>query len=189
MTDTYDDPHMQPGLDDARPESNTLGIVGFVLAFCISPLGLLLSLVALAKPPRGFAIGGVVVGLLGTGIWGVFAWLGFTFGPDAMKASEAAQDYQQLDQAVTSYQGANDGALPADLSALNVGADALEDPWGNQWRLEPGADGAYTLRSAGFDGEMETEDDFAFEKGMSEADLSRMIQDVMEAHYQERFGG
>ena len=56
--------------------SNGLGVAGFVVSlislFCCgltSPVGLFLSLVALARPPRGFAFAGVILGGLGS------AWL------------------------------------------------------------------------------------------------------------------
>src|SRR5215210_2130737 len=61
---TYDT-HGAVMYPERRP-SNTLGIVGFVLAFCLPPIGLILSLAALARRPRGFAIAGVIIGLLGS---------------------------------------------------------------------------------------------------------------------------
>jgi hypothetical protein len=61
----------------ASPPGNTLGIVGFVFSLLgvvtcglLGPVGLLLSLLALFKRPRGFATAGAVIGLLAT------LWLG-----------------------------------------------------------------------------------------------------------------
>ena len=55
-------------------QSNGLAIAGFVCSllglftgFLLSPIGLILSLVALGRPGgRGFAVAGVVIGLLGS---------------------------------------------------------------------------------------------------------------------------
>ncbi len=58
-------------------EGNGLGVAGFFIALIglaiptgiVALLGLLVSLVALGKAPRGFAGMGVVVGLIGTVVW------------------------------------------------------------------------------------------------------------------------
>ena len=58
-------------------ESNGLGVAGFFIALfglfiptgIVALLGLLISLVALGRPPRGFAAMGVLIGLMGTVIW------------------------------------------------------------------------------------------------------------------------
>ena len=51
-------------------QSNTLGVIGFILALtcCLAPMGLLLSLIAVFKPPRGFAIAGLIISGLITAI-------------------------------------------------------------------------------------------------------------------------
>lgn len=64
---TYQTPY-QP------PPSNALGIAGFVvsltgLVVCVGllcPIGLVMSLIALRKEPRGFAVAGAIVGVLGS---------------------------------------------------------------------------------------------------------------------------
>ena len=58
-------------------EGNGLGVAGFFIAAIglliptgiIALLGLLISLVALGKSPRGFAGMGVLIGLVGSAIW------------------------------------------------------------------------------------------------------------------------
>lgn len=63
------------------PPRNDLGTAGFIVSLVslfltcgiASPIGLMMSLVALAWPPRGMAFAGVLLGLLGS------AWL-FFFG-------------------------------------------------------------------------------------------------------------
>lgn len=57
-----------------RTERNSLGMAGFVVSLVglvcslgvLSPVGLIISLFALGRKPRGFAIAGVVIGALGT---------------------------------------------------------------------------------------------------------------------------
>jgi hypothetical protein len=49
----------------------TLGIVGFVLAFLASPIGLILSIVAMVQSKKagaknGFALAGIIIGAIGT---------------------------------------------------------------------------------------------------------------------------
>lgn len=186
MTETYDDPYAQ---DFDAPKTNVLGIVGFILAFCLSPLGLLISLVALTKPPRGFAIGGVVVGLIGSVFW-VLGGLGFAAIWPGMKAGiELATDYEALNTSVESYVNTN-GGPPADLSLITVDASALTDPWGNAWTIEVNPDDqSYTFRSYGFDGLPNTDDDVVLGPGMSDNELGEAIGEAIEKHYEGEFGG
>jgi hypothetical protein len=49
----------------------TLGIVGFVLAFLASPIGLIVSIVAMVQSRKagvknGFALAGIIIGIIGT---------------------------------------------------------------------------------------------------------------------------
>ncbi len=67
-----------PGGVDAAG-SKTLGIIGLVLAFLVSPLGLVISIVALVKARKngvrnGFALAGIIVGILGTVILAIGAF-------------------------------------------------------------------------------------------------------------------
>lgn len=189
MSDQYNDPRYdEPMPGEPRSGSNVLGIVGFILAFCISPVGLLVSLIALFKRPRGFAIAGVIVGLLGSAIWGVFIGFGVVFGPDAVKAAQTAQRYGEIEAQVTAYQAANDGALPPDLGALQL-PNGVNDGWGNPMRFEPDPDGTgWILRSAGFDAQFNTEDDFVFQDNMSQRQVQAVIEDAMTTHYEKKLG-
>lgn len=84
--------------------SNGLGTAGFVtslvgLFFCcglLSPIGLLLSVVALIQPPRGMAFAGTLLGAIGS--WWLFAFglgflamVGLPVGKAAMDAQEKAR--------------------------------------------------------------------------------------------------
>src|SRR5688572_25362426 len=83
----------------ASPQ-NGLGIAGFITSLVgwiscgvLSPIGLILSLIALGKQPRGFAIAGAIIGALGSlflavvGIGIIMAALGLGM------AAKMIQDY------------------------------------------------------------------------------------------------
>ena len=60
---------------DHQPDENGLGlasfivsIIGLVSAGILSPVGAVMGLIAIRREPRGFAIAGLVIGLLGS-IW------------------------------------------------------------------------------------------------------------------------
>lgn len=66
----------QPAPGEVDP-GKTLGIVGFVLAFLVSVVGIILSAVALAKSKKagfgnGLALAGIIVGSIVTVFWGIF---------------------------------------------------------------------------------------------------------------------
>lgn len=165
------------------PRSNTMGIVGFVLSFCISPIGLLISLIALAKPPRGFAIAGTVIGLIGTVIWasiGVGAYFG---GGIMVKGFGLGMDYSVVESQLSAYAGAHNGESPPDLATAGVPESARKDPWDRDYRYERGADGkGWSMTSAGFDGQFGTADDAVFKDHMTQRDIQRVINDSIEAH-------
>lgn len=172
----------------ADPSSNGLGLAGFILSLvglvcsmgALSPIGLILSLVALGKEPRGFAIAGVVIGALGScGILvtlilapailiGVLVALGASAIVIAIAAAiggpalETHVEMLVITSKVISYTEQN-GILPASLDDL-VSDPAepgwLRDGWGNRYRLEHAPDGrAFTLISDGPDGIPGTPDD------------------------------
>src|SRR6185503_10603697 len=98
----------------AHPPSNNLGLAGFVtsllgLLSCgvLSPIGLLLSLIGLTKRPRGFAIAGTILGLIGSvflavaGVGIVLGLMGLgkvvkTAAEDVAVQQSARQAYLQL---------------------------------------------------------------------------------------------
>lgn len=146
-------------LETREKPGNTLGLVGFILSFCLSPIGLILSLIGLMKSPRGFAIAGVLVGLIGTVIWGFLGW-GLVTAVRMVNESQTAMDRIRAVQTALEGAKGTDGAYPADLSALNLGASAT-DPWGHPMTYERSPDGlGYLMGSAGKDGVPGTGDDF-----------------------------
>ncbi len=163
-----------------RNQSNALGVAGFVislvgLVLCgglISPLGLLLSFIAMFKRPRGLAVAGFVLGLIGSA-WIIVAFL-FIFvvfgvglaGVAALGAGfvEVGRDSSTIRAAVAEHYQAN-GTVPSTLEALNLDRDTLIDPWGEFYRYEIQADGRrYSISTAGADGIWDTEDDFSFDQ-------------------------
>src|SRR5690349_7884012 len=121
-------------------QSNTLGLVGFICALIglltgghlLSPVGLILSLVALGSRPRGFAVWGVILGFLGTCGWllvvGVLivaaaglavAGVGVFFLSQADRI-EVTTDMGKIAMVAEDYKNANRGVPPADLSVLTL---------------------------------------------------------------------
>src|SRR5687767_6263757 len=91
-----------PSGPPSTEEKNVLGIVGFVtsilgLLTCgvLAPIGFVLSLLAITKRPKGFALAGTVIGLLGCLLllfWGltfVRTVLGFKAAAEGALASTA----------------------------------------------------------------------------------------------------
>jgi len=181
--DTFD-----PGYEMQGRGGNTLGVVGFVLAFCVSPLGLLLSLIALRKPPRGFAIAGSVIGLVGTAVWAIVGAGALVSAPYIAKGVELSKDYIAIDQAVTDYKSKNNGALPADLAAAGVTGDTATDPFNQPYALKPSADGStWSLALSGPDNTFGTSDDQTLPGGLDQSTLGNAIGKVFEAYIQASF--
>ena len=174
MTDTDHTPIADAG--EPAPESNALGLAGFIISLVglcsggvLSPIGLILSLVAMFRRPRGFAIAGFVLGLLGS-IWVALVMIVIGFAVVAAVVAgliagagplEATMDAFQIRSAVSEYQDANDGAWPATVDDLtSLDADTLQDHWGRPYRVElnPGA-GQVQIFSDGPDGQPDTDDD------------------------------
>ncbi len=84
------------GVTQRSSESRALGITGLVLAFLISPVGLVISIVAMVKARRsgtgnGLALAGIIVGLLGTAILVVGAFVVMSLVPHFVELTEQCQ--------------------------------------------------------------------------------------------------
>lgn len=170
--------HQGPTSVESQP-SNGLAIAGFVCSLIgfltmgtLSLVGLILSLVALGKPGRrGLAIGGIILGVLGLCGWAIalviagasiLAALGImAVGVAVLQAEglEISMDMGQIVFKLDEFERRS-GALPDDLSGLELRDSVLIDPWGNNYRYEliddePGFD----IISNGEDGQPETDDD------------------------------
>lgn len=182
--DTFD-----PGYESPGRGGNTLGVVGFALAFCVSPLGLLLSVIALRKQPRGFAIAGSVIGLVGTAVWAILAITAVVSAPFLAKIPELSQDYVAIDRAVEDHKSKNNAALPADLAAAGVTGDTATDPFGQPYMLKPSADGAsWSLALSGPDNTFGTSDDQSLAGGLDQGKLPNAIGQVIQAYIQASLG-
>lgn len=162
---------------------NGVGLAGFILSLIgllscglLSPIGFILSLVGIFKEPKGFAIAGLVLGLLGS-FWviGVALAVGLTLiaaagaamlaGGGLAGVFESAAEAFEIRAAIEQYSRDNAGKQPltlADLTGLDP--QTLVDRWGRPYVYTPGADGrSYTLQSYGKDGQPGTPDDVTFD--------------------------
>ncbi|UCD75851.1 MAG: type II secretion system protein GspG [Phycisphaerales bacterium] len=192
-------------------EKNGLGLAGFICSLVgllvtgglLCPIGLLISLIALGRRPRGFAAAGVIVGLIGTcGLGGLLiaalliGVAAFVAGLAAMAGTivffepekmEITTEMAKTAIAVVKYREDN-GVLPADLDLLDLEPLIRQDPWGSEYRYllieeEPGFD----LISSGRDGRFGTEDDVHLTR-LDEAwknafrDLDKKIEEFQRQH-------
>ena len=126
------------------------------------------SLIAVFKRPRGFAIAGLILGLVGS-IWMLVAGLAMVLSvlgigvaakaaADHLTALQSAQQaYAQIEQ-----QQANSGAPPS-AAAADALVRKYNDPWGTPLRAEVN-NGQITIRSAGRDKAFDTSDDIRIEQ-------------------------
>ena len=158
-----------------QPPTNTLGLAGFItsilgLVSCgvLSPVGLVLSFIGLFKQPRGFAIAGTIIGLIGTvflalvGVGIVLGLLGLGQGFKVLK--ETAATHEQAMKLYAELQPQTQSAaagLPA--ATVNTIAAKYTDGWGTPLRAQV-AGGMITITSAGRDKQFDTEDDMSFDE-------------------------
>ena len=155
--------------------TNALGIAGFVVALSglvvtfglISPIGLVLSLIALTKSPRGYAIAGSIIGVLGSilGTLTVLVMAGViaTGLFDSSYYYGNSQTSYTIDDAsdeIDIHFRDNNDTLP-DGPTGNQLIASYQDEWSYNLYYEPTAGSAtdYTITSMGPDGVMQTADD------------------------------
>ena len=159
--------------------TNGLGVAGFVLSLVgwfscgfFSPLALILSAVALRREPRGLAIAGLILGILGSTwffIWGlgfILALLGIGVAANYV-ATDMRTDLAltQAANLVFNYQEET-GEVPADdaqfAQLLRDSELEQHDAWARALRYRRLGPGKFEIRSAGHDGKFETDDDSVF---------------------------
>ena len=169
----------------AQPESNGLGLAGFIVALVgfiacggiLCPVGLIMSLVALKRQPKGFAIAGVVLGSIGTLFFFVFgiamifmaiAFIMMAVGMGLLMAvaaisSNMGPNAMGIYEDIDSYYDAN-GRAPATYADMGTYTpDELKDAWGTPIRYEASPDGQEIwLRSDGKDQIPGNDDDLEF---------------------------
>ncbi|MBW3599526.1 MAG: hypothetical protein KY475_19915 [Planctomycetes bacterium] len=152
------------------PPVNRLGktglwtsVLGLVTCGLLSPVGLFLSFAALGKKPRGAAMAGLLIGLLGS-LW--IAFLGSLAVGGAMSAAALEQarlakrteiSMVQAEGEVMSYK-ADVGRLPEGIEGNKLVLQ-YTDAWQNPLRYDLEDDGRFAIRSAGPDTEFDTKDD------------------------------
>ncbi len=196
-------------MNDYQPavkQSNTMGLVGFIISLVslvgcgglLSPVSLIFSLIGLGKDPKGFAIAGLVLSLIGLAgfiflffIMGVAAVLSIIgLGLIAALAAVVAamgQNAFVIADGVHDYYEAN-SVVPASLDDLNLSADKLTDTWGNEFIYVPGTDGdSFLLIIAGTDGIIANGNDIIgevhFGSGDFNAELHHGYDDINPAHW------
>lgn len=178
------------GAEQVQNESNPLAIVGFILAFCVSPIGLIVSLIALAKRPRGFAIGGVVVGLLGSLLWVLGGMAGWAVVKYGLPALQTTIDVETIRTSLVAYQQNNNGDAPPDLATAGISGDTLTDAWGVPYQYMRGDDGkSWTLTLLGSDKALGTADDRIITSDMSDRDVQNVLKPMFEEMVREQVEG
>lgn len=161
-----------------QPRENMLGLIGFITSIVglvftcgiASPLGLLLSLFGLLSRPRGYALAGVVTGLLGSawlvalaaGVWamGVMAMVAKpAIEQMIVEVGEMSTTVNKMSEAkkqIETFRTENE-RYPDGVEGNKIVAD-FKDSQGNPLRYEVKEDG-YLIRSSGKDKKFETADD------------------------------
>lgn len=144
---------------------NILGIVGFVFSVTclVAPLGVLLSMFALLKRPRGFAIAGVLVGAVFSIPHGVVAasYLRLALLSPAELTAETTGVEASAVLAEAAHHFVTSGSLPTSADQLDLEKSTATDYWGNPYRLEITGTRVESIKvfSAGPDGVFDTDDD------------------------------
>ncbi len=160
--------------------SNPLAVVGFVLAFCLPPVGLLLSLIAVFMRPRGFAIAGLIVSLITTSIAGVLVGGGVYMWPAMKTTYRIVEDTTAIKQAIETHQRNNNDVPPADLSILGLSASTLTDPWGTAYLYEVSPDGtSWTLKVAGPDGGFDDRETVTITPDMQPNEIGNVVGNTL----------
>jgi len=152
----------------STPPSNGLGTAGFVVSLIglivtcgvLCPLGLLLSVFALFRRPRGMAVAGTIIGLIGS--LAVASVVGMICVAMVGAQGEIGKVTTQVafGKAIVAINNhkAKTGRQPGSIVGNKLVA-GMEDGWGNSIRYEPGRGNAFVLRSAGPDAKFNSADD------------------------------
>lgn len=151
--------------------TNGLGIAGFVLSLIgilltcgtLNVISLPLSLIALAWKPRGFAIAGTIISVIGVAFlallgWGMVATIiwGKGMADEIGKNMQTVTVISEAKNAIENYRAENN-ALPDGIEGNKLVVEK-KDGWGTELRYEQ-IDGSYLIRSAGKDKQFNTADD------------------------------
>lgn len=166
-----------------RREGNVLGVIGMAVAFLglfvptgvVSLLGLMMCMAALGRAPRGAAIFGTILGLIGATFWLVITiaalllaivgvvvagvGIAVAFMLTQPEVVEVTSDMVNVGIAAAAYEEEHD--RPAeDIESLQLSLAMTTDPWGNPYRYHVTDDELrHDVASSGRDGLFGTPDD------------------------------
>lgn len=159
---------------------NGLGIAGFVVSITgllltfglICPLGILLSFFALFKKPRGLAVAGLLIGVLGTALpllAGYTILRSHEVHEKQLRAQEQTEMVLEKSFADVEQFRHEHQRVPAGIEG-NKMVIKYKDGWDRELRydLHPRK---YVVRSAGPDGDFETPDDRTREQAVAPAEI------------------
>jgi hypothetical protein len=163
-----------------RP-TNGLGIAGFVIslvgllggclgAVVLCPLGLILSAIGMRREPRGLAIAGLILGIIGSAWLGVAALFfgGLTIG--ALSVARDAMVAVRIEKNISDF-NTSQNRLPKDLQEL--AAKYPDTPTTTKSGAPIGytvkTANSYTLTLPGKDGQLGTADDVNIESTVGSA--------------------
>lgn len=160
MGPSYDSMREGSGAGHKSPPTNTLGLAGFIVSLVgmvvtlgfLCPVGFLLSVIALFKAPRGFAIAGTVIGVIGSGLAVMVVFLAIYTVSAAKSGYASAMVHFDLESATYPIEEhfADTSTLPdnADGNALLT---SYYDSWGQAITYQKDSETVYTLTSSGPD--------------------------------------
>lgn len=150
-------------LPPRRP--NRLGLAGFIVSLvglltlgCLSPVGLVLSLIAVFRRPRGCAVAGLVLGCIGVTVGGI---IGTKFVFSWLELAPAISDGGVIAEELAKYRQSHAGSFPPSLDDLpGLPVTAKVDEWKQLYHYRVCPEGWVELTSDGEDGIPGTADDF-----------------------------
>lgn len=162
-----------------QSQSNGLGVAGFVISLIsflclgglISPVSLIMCGVAMRREPKGLAIAGLILSIVGSlwliiavvfiGLGTLLAMLGVGVAAAvAVQEQEAREEMDEIAQAIRAAE-MSEGA-PSSLGELDLDPGATTDPWGNAYVYETTETG-WRLFSWSFDEVAGTADDIEYD--------------------------
>lgn len=178
----------------ASAGNNPLGIAGFITAIVgwvtcglLCPIGLILSLFALGKPPRGFAIAGAIIGAVGSlfllvvGLGIILAALGIGAAA-SMGFGGFMQEvvFTQTGQAVVDHYNDHNQQLPTQAEFDQIVQTQGIQAHGQAPRYNPMPEDprAFEITLPGADGQFDTADDVSRTFNVDQAIIPQFEFDV-----------
>ena len=149
---------------------NSLGTAGFVVSLIgwffgglLCPVGFVMSLIALQRQPKGFAIAGTIIGGIGSlgGIVVAILIAAFIIGASTIAITAAnIADVMKANVRINKVY-TNTGSLPSESKGNQILADNGLDL--AKYKYETTGATTYTITNASFDGRFGTTDDIKYE--------------------------